>query len=148
MHMNRKTTARPPRQTGAKHQSSLLVIKPLLALVFLSGLAIASINGVLNWIYPTFYVLASAACMLAYRQDKLAAQAQQWRISENRLHLLSVAGGWPGALLAQAWLRHKHRKLGFMLLFWSCVLLNLAVLLLCVSSALRSAAWALAQHPG
>ncbi|WP_428752263.1 DUF1294 domain-containing protein [Vibrio cionasavignyae] len=33
--------------------------------------------------------------------DKQAAQNGSWRTAENTLYTLSLARGWPGALLAQ-----------------------------------------------
>lgn len=45
---------------------------------------------------------------------------------------MALAGGWPGALLAQQWLRHKSSKTSFQLQFWLMVLINVvAVLWLC-----------------
>ena len=37
---------------------------------------------------------------LVYAMDKSAAQNGQWRTKESHLHLLSLAGGWPGGRLA------------------------------------------------
>lgn len=59
-----------------------------------------------------------------YWRDKHKARADQWRIPENVLHALELAGGWPGALLAQQVFRHKTRKLSFQLVFWIIVLLH------------------------
>jgi uncharacterized membrane protein YsdA (DUF1294 family)/cold shock CspA family protein len=70
------------------------------------------------------YVGLSAVALLAYAIDKSAAVAGRWRIAEQTLHLLSLAGGWPGALLAQQFLRHKTSKLSFVSVFWFTVLLN------------------------
>jgi uncharacterized membrane protein YsdA (DUF1294 family) len=44
------------------------------------------------------------------------------------LHLIALAGGWPGALLAQKVLRHKSSKQSFQVVFWVTVLLNCAAL--------------------
>lgn len=74
------------------------------------------------------YVLLSGATFLVYAFDKSAAANGGWRTPENTLHLLSLAGGWPGALVAQDRLRHKSRKQPFRAVFWSTVLLNCAVL--------------------
>lgn len=58
------------------------------------------------------------------------------RIRERTLHLLSIAGGWPGALIGQQWLRHKSVKASFRRVFWLTVLLNVvAFALLCTPAA-------------
>jgi uncharacterized membrane protein YsdA (DUF1294 family) len=45
------------------------------------------------------------------------------------LHLLGLAGGWPGALIAQQMLRHKSKKASFLAVFWVTVLINCGALL-------------------
>ena len=57
--------------------------------------------------------------------DKQAAQSGSWRTSENTLHILSLLGGWPGALLAQFQLRHKSRKQPFKFVLWVTIALNI-----------------------
>lgn len=74
------------------------------------------------------YATCSLACLIAYARDKAAARAGRRRIPERTLLLLGLAGGWPGALLAQRWLRHKTAKRSFLLKFWCTVVLNLAAL--------------------
>jgi len=54
--------------------------------------------------------------------DKKRARAREWRISERFLHLLELAGGWPGAFLAQRGLRHKCSKGGYQFMFWLIVI--------------------------
>ena len=82
------------------------------------------------WGPPLFlaaiYVAASAATYLAYARDKAAARRGAWRTSESTLHLLAFVGGWPGALLAQQFLRHKSLKPEFRAVFWCIVILNVA----------------------
>jgi uncharacterized membrane protein YsdA (DUF1294 family) len=70
------------------------------------------------------YLGCSLACCVAYALDKSAAQAGRWRISENTLLMLGLAGGWPGAILAQQLLRHKTSKRSFQTAFWFTVVLN------------------------
>lgn len=84
------------------------------------------------WVVPVWLLLASVAAWSVYALDKRRAQAGAWRISEASLHLLELLGGWPGALLAQHHLRHKTRKVGFQILFWSIVAFyqGLAVMIL------------------
>lgn len=85
-------------------------------------------DGVLPaWLAVAFALLAMAA-FTAYARDKRAAQRETRRTPEFTLHMLELAGGWPGALLAQRALRHKNRKVSYQFAFWACVLLHEAVL--------------------
>ncbi len=70
------------------------------------------------------YLVLSAATFVAYAVDKSAAASGSWRTPESTLHALALAGGWPGALLAQQFLRHKSTKREFRQVFWATVLLN------------------------
>ncbi|WP_180125779.1 cold shock and DUF1294 domain-containing protein [Rhodoferax sp. BLA1] len=79
------------------------------------------------------YLGLSLLTFIVYAMDKSAARAQGWRTAESTLHLLALVGGWPGALLAQQWLRHKSRKQEFRAVFWATVLLNVAGLVLLCS---------------
>jgi uncharacterized membrane protein YsdA (DUF1294 family) len=72
------------------------------------------------------YGLASIACFALYARDKAAARRGDRRTPERHLLLLGLAGGWPGGLLAQQWLRHKTVKRPFRQAFWLTVGLNLA----------------------
>lgn len=74
-----------------------------------------------------WYALASAITFAAYRLDKRAAARGRWRTREKTLHVLALAGGWPGALLAQRLLRHKTRKRGFQVVTWVIILAHVAV---------------------
>lgn len=70
------------------------------------------------------YLGTSLVAFAAYAIDKAAAVAGRWRTPEQTLHLLALAGGWPGALLAQQLLHHKTRKPGFVAVFWLTVVVN------------------------
>ena len=72
------------------------------------------------------YAALSVVTFLVYQGDKSAAKAGAWRTPESTLHALALAGGWPGALLAQQWLRHKSIKGPFRFGFWVTVVLNVA----------------------
>lgn len=61
-----------------------------------------------------------------YAADKAAAVSKQGRVEERTLQLLAVLGGWPGAVFAQRWLRHKSRKRSFQRVFWGAVVINVA----------------------
>jgi uncharacterized membrane protein YsdA (DUF1294 family) len=70
----------------------------------------------------------SVLTFLVYWWDKSAAQKGSWRTPETTLHILSLCGGWPGALIAQQVLRHKTQKQPFRLILWITVLVNTGVL--------------------
>lgn len=78
-----------------------------------------------------YYVAISLLTLLVYAWDKGAARRRAWRVRESTLHGLALLGGWPGAWLAQVWLRHKSRKQPFRTYFWLTVAGNLAVLAWC-----------------
>ncbi|WP_210394616.1 DUF1294 domain-containing protein [Motiliproteus sediminis] len=110
---------RPPK--GGNGSLSLVV-----AGVFLLLVALATLSGKLPTPLLVIYLALSLITFGFYAADKAAAQQGQWRTPESTLHLLALAGGWPGALVAQQKLRHKSRKQPFRLLCWLTVLLNAA----------------------
>ena len=69
----------------------------------------------------------SLLTFIAYAKDKSAAQNDQWSIREDTLHAFALAGGWPGALIAQQVLRHKSSKGSFRFVFWITVVVNCGV---------------------
>lgn len=81
--------------------------------VFLLIVAAAVAAGKLPVLVLFVVLVASCVTFLAYVFDKAAAMRGRWRTHENTLHLLSLAGGWPGAMLAQRWARHKTQKRAF-----------------------------------
>ena len=70
------------------------------------------------------YIFASAITFVVYKIDKAAARKGGRRTPERTLHLLSLAGGWPGALVAQQKLPHKSKKQPFRAVFWTTVIIN------------------------
>ncbi len=72
------------------------------------------------------YIGLSIVTFHAYAIDKRAAKQERRRTPESTLHLLGLAGGWPGALLAQQLMRHKTAKSSFVAMFWLTVALNMA----------------------
>jgi uncharacterized membrane protein YsdA (DUF1294 family)/cold shock CspA family protein len=84
------------------------------------------------------YLALSLVAFFAYGLDKGAALSGKWRTSENTLHLFSLVGGWPGALLAQQLLRHKTSKPGFILVFWVTVALNVSEFIAWHAGALQA----------
>lgn len=100
----------------------------MLALFAAGALIGAGASGLLAWPLAVDCGLASACAWFAYGKDKRAAQRGQRRTPEASLHLLSLLGGWPGALIAQAQFRHKTAKASFQAVFWVCVVFNLLAL--------------------
>ena len=92
-------------------------------------LGVAVITDALPVQFVGLYLLLSLVTFVAYGLDKSAASKGTWRTPESTLHLLSVLGGWPGALVAQQKLRHKTIKKEFRVVFWTTVVLNCGVLL-------------------
>ena len=56
--------------------------------------------------------------------DKFKHQGFKELLPQSTLHILSLLGGWPGALLAQQTLRHKTQKKDYRFMFWVTVVLN------------------------
>lgn len=101
----------------------------ILVSVFLGILAGFSFAGKLPFAVPGIYAAFSLITFAVYALDKSAARKGQWRTAESTLHLFALIGGWPGALLAQRFLRHKSRKLSFQIVFWLTIMLNCAALI-------------------
>jgi uncharacterized membrane protein YsdA (DUF1294 family) len=78
-----------------------------------------------------WYGVASVVAFVGFAVDKRAARGGRVggrRIRERTLHGLEAVGGWPGALVAMVVLRHKNRKVGF-------------VVVTCVIAAVHVGAW-------
>jgi len=84
------------------------------------------------------YVGVSLVCALAYAMDKAAAERKRWRTSEQSLLFLGLIGGWPGALVAQQYWRHKTVKASFRTTFWLTVVFNVALFLALAHPSVRS----------
>ena len=98
----------------------------LFALVFLMASFAWQVPA---WI-ALLYIVASITAFLTYAIDKSAAASGAWRIPEQTLLFLGLAGGWPGAIVAQQMLRHKSIKQPFRLAFWGTVIINVLAFLL------------------
>ncbi|VVN89282.1 hypothetical protein PS691_01730 [Pseudomonas fluorescens] len=99
-------------------------------LVFLALCALPAFGSAMLWLRGissiplAAYGVVSLLAFFLYWHDKRKARADSWRTPENVLHAVELAGGWPGALLAQQLFRHKTRKLSYQLLFWAIVLVH------------------------
>ncbi|WP_108945796.1 DUF1294 domain-containing protein [Shewanella halifaxensis] len=101
-----------------------------IALSFIVGLAIAYLMQHIPLWLLLYFIILSLITFITYAWDKRAARKQRWRVSELKLQLLSFMGGWPGALLAQQWLRHKSSKGRFKLILWLSIIINLLLVYL------------------
>jgi uncharacterized membrane protein YsdA (DUF1294 family)/cold shock CspA family protein len=110
-----------PAQWGTASYFTIL----LFGLVFLIAAVAWRVPG---WV-GGFYLLASIVAFFAYAADKSAAASGKWRTSEDMLLFLGLAGGWPGAIVAQQILRHKSIKKPFRSAFWGTVIVNVLVFL-------------------
>ena len=98
----------------------------IVALVFFAVVGSSTLLANVAPLLLAAYAVMSVITYVAYAIDKSAAQSGRWRTSEGTLHLLALLGGWPGALVAQASLRHKSKKASFRVVFWATVLINCA----------------------
>ena len=94
------------------------------ALSFLIVLIFLAVFGLLELSVVGLYFGSSVISYACYSRDKRAAENGGWRTRESTLQLLSLVGGWPGALIAQVLLRHKTRKPSFLVWYWTTVIIN------------------------
>ena len=80
--------------------------------------------------YAAIGCSTSLVSIVLFAWDKRAAKQDRPRIAERTLHLWSLAGGWPGALLARYWFRHKTVKQPFGWILWGMVAANSSLWLL------------------
>jgi len=113
---------RLPKKTKRKNAS----LSPVGAALFLVIVGVSVLTAKIPIFIFALYMVASLLSFIMYAVDKSAAQKGARRTQESTLHLLSIAGGWPGALVAQQKLHHKSRKQSFRLVYWLTILLNCA----------------------
>jgi uncharacterized membrane protein YsdA (DUF1294 family) len=116
---------RSRRRTGSKAVAASGIIAALMALaVFALVLGIYARHNRLLPYLAGVYAVPSVLVFGLYGWDKRVAVRGGSRTSEQSLHLLALAGGWPGAMLARSLFRHKTRKQPFTGIFWCTVLFN------------------------
>ena len=113
---------------SSRHRSRAEKMQILGAILFVGLLCISTVKTLLPVQVLIFYVVASLVTFIAYALDKTAAVEGRSRIPESTLHFLSLAGGWPGAIVAQQRFRHKTQKQPFRSIFWITISLNLFAL--------------------
>jgi len=106
-----------------QHPRFKALIFVLLCAVPLFGSALLWYRGV-SLIPLAAYGAVSIVAFFLYWSDKRKAREDSWRTPENILHAVELAGGWPGALIAQQVFRHKTRKVSYQVVFWLIVLLH------------------------
>ena len=102
--------------------TKIITISFLLALIYLALMAKLYLYVLI------VYTIMSIVTYIIYSIDKSRAINDEYRISEQILHILSLIGGWIGALLAQQRLRHKNKKISFQIVFWITVILHISML--------------------
>lgn len=120
-----RAAGKPARQLVAGNIQQLplkLVLFGLLCLLPLAG-SLLRLGALLPL---AIYAVASLLTFVLYWRDKHSALKDRWRTPETTLHFFELAGGWPGALVAQQVFRHKTRKLSYQLAFWLIVVLHQA----------------------
>jgi len=124
---NRSQARNGERQSGAGSLRLWHVIA-LLILLIPPGLALHRLSASIGIGWLAGYSLTISLLTYAvYGADKDSAQDKRsdWRAPERLLHGLELAGGWPGAYLAQLRLRHKSSKASYQIVFWLIVSLHL-----------------------
>lgn len=74
------------------------------------------------------YSLSSLITCGLYASDKASAIQGARRVPEATLHFFELLGGWPGALIAQQYYRHKTVKESYQLQFWLMIVVNMLLL--------------------
>lgn len=113
----------PPRKPPQRWS----VIEQLAVGSFASLLLFGVVARDLSVIVPIVVALICIGTFAAYGDDKARAEQGRWRTPESSLLLLCLFGGWPGAIAAMRWWRHKTSKASFIGAFWVTVLVNLIV---------------------
>jgi uncharacterized membrane protein YsdA (DUF1294 family)/cold shock CspA family protein len=128
------TPAKGPRALRVQFADAAAVVLParrlrvatVAAAAYTAAVAIAvAIHRLPSWVL-TVTAFAATATFIVYALDKRAAMQGRRRVPEDTLHMLAVLGGWPGAAMAQQWLRHKSVKPAFQWMFWTTVAMNVA----------------------
>ncbi|WP_434598036.1 DUF1294 domain-containing protein [Pseudomonas sp. R4-83] len=118
----RRTECRP--SGGAiQHLKFKLLVLLVVCVLPLFGSVSMWLRGI-SLVPLAAYGIVSVLAFFMYWADKRKARTDAWRTPENILHTVELAGGWPGALIAQQVFRHKTRKVSFQLLFWVIVVLH------------------------
>ena len=79
----------------------------------------------------SFLLAVNLVTFIYFCYDKAIAGRPGYRVPEYVLHWLSFFGGWPAALVAQEFLRHKTRKRSFRRRYFAILLVHVVVVGIC-----------------
>ena len=105
-------------QVKQKYSSMILLLSFTSLMIFLFNTDLIPLSLI------ALYITMSILTFIIYAKDKSAARSDSWRTPESTLHTLSLFGGWPGATIAQSFLRHKSNKTSFKVTHWITVIAN------------------------
>jgi uncharacterized membrane protein YsdA (DUF1294 family)/cold shock CspA family protein len=109
-------------------QEDWLGMKAILLIAALPFVASALLIQQKQIFYPFFvYLLMSLLTFFVYAVDKTKAHKNEWRTTEQTIHLFELLGGWPGALITQRVIRHKNKKTSFQVIFWMIVAIHIVI---------------------
>ncbi|WP_258187274.1 cold shock and DUF1294 domain-containing protein [Variovorax sp. WS11] len=134
-----RTSSPRHQESSAQRGTATLFAIPLFLVLYV----VVSVLWKPPLVIAVAYAGVSLITFFAYALDKSAARQNARRTQESTLHFLALAGGWPGALLAQQLLRHKSTKAEFRSVFWGTVVVNAAAFAI-LSSPIGRSIWA--QH--
>jgi uncharacterized membrane protein YsdA (DUF1294 family) len=77
-----------------------------------------------------YLITINILTFLLYWIDKRKAIKNKRRISEKRLHTFELLGGTLGAFAAQRLVRHKNKKVSFLIVFYLIVVMQVSVVYL------------------
>jgi len=124
-----KTSKRYKSKSKSKesnsNKSSFSYIKIMIILTFWISIIIFFSQNKIPLQMIIFPIIINYITYFVYQYDKFKAEQHKYRVSENTLHLLSIFGGWTGAMIAQYIFRHKTKKTSFISIFWLTVIINI-----------------------
>jgi uncharacterized membrane protein YsdA (DUF1294 family)/cold shock CspA family protein len=129
--LSMSTRTAPRASASPQSRISIAIVGSALFLLVVVALVVA---GKLTMLAIPWYLVLSLGTFFAYGVDKTAARQNRRRTPERVLQALALAGGWPGAWIAQQTIRHKSSKWSFQIGFWLSVAGNIAALAAIVSS--------------
>jgi uncharacterized membrane protein YsdA (DUF1294 family) len=105
-----------------------------LSLIFLAAIMITFTLGYFPQKLMSIYIGLSFLTFLSYAIDKPKVKRGAWLTQESTLHMLALIGGGRCSAREKNF-RHKSSKRAFKPVFWSTIMINLALLLWLYSSS-------------